>query len=396
MPETVAPSTSAEGEQAVSNVDSGYIQGVMDEAFKSVGGEVEPQPEVKETPKENETPQEEPETPETEPEVEKEEEPKEEEKEAEPEDKTELDPEEKRQNTWNKLKKEAKEAKELREKIPALQKQIEEFEGTRTELNSLRQQLQEAKQTEESIQHELYKSRITATKVFQDKVAKPFQHVEGAAIALAKENSIDENEFMTLLVRGDKKAFKEAISGLDEFDRADAHTMFKDMRIIESERNRLLEHSKVIAQQEEQQARQQHELTFKQTFEKRQAALGEIVPGFTKNVLSLLPEDKRPDMHKIGQEVLTFDKWEPHLQMYGATAAIILPDLIEGNKSLQQELKEAKAEISKLRKGSPKVGSGSVPGTKDKHAEEKINPDVSLDDFAHQASARVRASLGLS
>lgn len=391
MPE-LADLPTSEGEQAVSNLTGDYVQGVMDEAFKSVGGEVETskpkeeaaEPDKQETP---ETPEEEtPETPEAEPEK----------REEKPEAAPELEPEEKRQQTWQKYKAGYKESERLKnEVIPDLQKQLAEFEGTRAERDSLRQQLAEAKTDRETIEHELYKGRVTASRVFQDKVNKPFQNIEAAVQQLAKDNELDGGQFMNLLVAGDKRAFKEFISGLDEFDRNDAHTMFKDMRVVASLRDQLLRDSRAVAEREAQEASQAQTQSLQQALQSRQAAVGEIVPGFTKNILSLLPEDKRPDLHKFSQEVMNIDQWAPHLKMYGGMSALILPELIDNTKALRGQLDEAQKEISKLRKGSPKTGAGSVSSTKDQKEEEKISADTSIEDFAHNITKKIRGSLGL-
>lgn len=388
MPE-LADLPASEGEQAVSNLTGDYVQGVMDEAFKAVGGEVEPSKPKEEIPEPDkhetlETPEEE--APEAEPEK----------REEKPEAAPELEPEEKRQQTWQKYKAGYKESEKLKnEVIPDLQKQLAEFEGTRAERDSLRQQLAEAKADRETIEHELYKGRVTASKAFQDKVNKPFQNIEAAAQQLAKDNELDGGQFMNLLVAGDKRAFKDFISGLDEFDRNDAHTMFKDMRVVASLRDQLLQDSRAVAERETQEAAQVQAQTLQQVFQSRQAAVGEIVPGFTKNILSLLPEDKRPDLHKFSQEVMNIDQWAPHLQMYGGMSALILPDLLDNTKVLQGKLDEAQKEISKLRKGSPKTGAGSVSSSKDQNEEEKISADTSIEDFAHSITKKIRGSLGL-
>lgn len=394
MPE-LADLPTSEGEQA-STVTPNYVSGILDEAFKAAGGEIEPS---KETPKEvspvTPEPVEEPEAP---PEA-----PEGEEPEAEPEKKeeeaaVELDPEEKRQQTWQKYKAGYKESEKLKnEVIPGLQKQLAEFEGTRAERDALRQQIAEAKTEREAIEHELYKGRVTSSRVFQNQVNKPFQNIEAAAQQLAKENELDGGQFVSLLVGGDKRAFKEFIAGMDEFDRNDAHTMFKDMRLVASKRDELLQDSRQVAEREAQEATQQQTQFLQQRFQSRQTALSsEIIPGFTKNILSLIPEDKRPDLQKISQQVLNFDSWEPHLQMYGGMSAVILPELIESAKSLKGQLADAQKEISKLRKGSPKVAGGSVPSSSDAKEDEKISVDTSIEDFAHSITKKIRGTMGMS
>lgn len=392
----IADLPTSEGEQA-STVTPNYVSGILDEAFKAAGGEIEPPQETpKEVTPETPEPTEESDAPlgEEPEEVEAESEKKEEK----PEAAVELDPEEKRQQTWQKYKAGYKESEKLKnEVIPGLQKQLAEFDGTKAERDSLRQQLAEAKTEREAIEHELYKGRVTSSRVFQDKVNKPFQNIEAAAQQLAKENELDGGQFMTLLVGGDKRAFKDFISGLDEFDRNDAHTMFKDMRVVASERDRLLQDSRLVAEREAQEATQQQTQFVQQRLQSRQTALSsDIIPGFTKNILSLIPEDKRPDLQKISEQVLNFDSWEPHLQMYGGMSAVILPELIESAKSLKGQLADAQKEIAKLRKGSPKVAGGSVPSSNDTKEEEKISVDTSIEDFAHSITKKIRGSLGMS
>lgn len=385
MPEVADPPSPQPPSEQEHSVTPDYVGNLMDDVFKSVGGDV---PEKKESPAEV-TPEPEP-TPKVEPEVKPEVEPKE------PEPELEDDDDRKSQETWQRYKRGYKEAEKLKkETIPGLQKQVEEFEGTRTELESLKKQLSEAKQERESIEHELYKGRVTASRIFQDKVNKPFVNIEAAAQQLAKDNQLDPGQLMDVLIKGDKASFKQFISNLDEFDRADAHVMFKDMRIVERNRDQLLQDARSVAEREDTEARQQSEMTSKQILQSRQAAVGEIVPGFTKNILSLLPEDKRPDLHKVSQEVMAFDKWDEHLKMYGGFAAIVLPDLMDNNKALQVQLKEAQSEISKLRKGGPRATGGSPASSKDKAEPEKISADVSYDDFAQKSAKRIMESVGL-
>lgn len=392
MPEVADPPSSQAPAEQEHSVTPDYVGSLMDDVFRSVGGDVseekkpsKEEPEV--APEQEPEPKVEPAEPEVKPE---------DKKDPDPEPEPELDDDDRKsQETWQRYKRGFKEAEKLkRETIPGLQKQVEEFEGTRTELESLKKQLSEAKQERESIEHELYKGRVTASRIFQERVNKPFVNIEAAAKQLAKDNQLDPGQLMDVLIKGDKASFKQFISNLDEFDRADAHTMFKDMRIVEHNRDQLLQDARSVAEREAMEARQQSEMTSQQIIQSRQAAVGEIVPGFTKNIISLLPEDKRPDLHKISEEVMNFDKWEERLKIYGGFSAIVLPDLIDDNKSLKSQLKDAQSEISKLRKGGPRATGGSPASSKDKAEPEKISVDTSYDDFAQKSAKRIMESVG--
>jgi hypothetical protein len=374
-------------------IEESYVSNIMDSVFKGLGGKIEPKVEKEETPVEKDSEKE----PVVESEPEKEKEEVAPEPEVAPAATTDIDPEEKRQNTWNKLKKEAKEAERLRAEREEWIKEKASVESQRSEYEAIKQQLEEVKRERESIDGELYKSRIQSSSVYKDKVIKPYMQIEAAAEHFAKENELDSKEFLSLLVRGDKKAFKESIAGIDDFERFNANTMFQDMRRIEYNRDQLFEDSRATVEREARQAKEQSELSQRQVSEKRAATMQEIIPKFTESVFGLLPEDKRMDLNKVSSEITGFDSWDDNLKMYAGSAAIALPNILESYKAVSSQLKEAKAEISKLRKGAPKVGSGTAPSASKESAQDnKPTAGMSYDEFAKQAAERIRASAGLS
>lgn len=307
------------------------------------------------------------------------------------------DPEEKRQSTWNRLKKEAKEAAALREQLKDFEGTKAEREALKTQLESIRKETEAIKAEREAMESELYRSRIQAHPKFQEQVIKPFNILKEAAEVIAKENELDSEVLFGAIVRGDKKAMYELTSGLHSYDQTQVFDLFKDMRHVVAARDHLLADSKSAAEtfareQEESSKRYANEIS-----ERRNKALNTIVPALAQKVLSVLPESRRKDLDSMRDEVAGFDAWPEEIKMYGGLASVLLPEVLESYQEVQAQLKEAQATISKLRGGTPKVGTKGqpvIPSTtpvKDTTDYSKMTTDS----LAEQAVQRMRQSLGL-
>lgn len=300
------------------------------------------------------------------------------------------------QEKWNLYKQGYKEAQKLKGEIQGLQQKMQEFEGTRTQYEQLQKELSDLKQERESIEGELYKGRVESSRKFQNQVTEPFNTLFKASEIVAKDNDIDHSALFGAIVRGDRKAVKEIVSGIEDYDRFQVYTMFDDMRRVVQARDNLFADSKAtyeadLRSQQEQEKKQATDIQ-----QKRQQHINEIVPALTERVISLLPESRRQDLESMKGEVATFDQWPEEVKMYGGYASILLPEVIESFQETQVALREAQEEIAKLRGSSPKIGNGqpamlSAAPAKDTADYRKMSTDT----LAAQGVARLRQSLGL-
>ena len=235
---------------------------------------------------------------------------------------------------------------------------------------------------------------MTASKIFKDQVATPFNILESVTTELAKENEIATDELFGAIVRGDKKAMKELVSGLDDYDRTKVYRVYDDMRNLVNIRDNMIADSKAAYQADiaaQQEAQKQY---YGQVYQERQEAVNTIVPALQAKVLQLLPENKRRDLAALTEEIVNFDQWKEPIKMYGGFASIVLPDVIDSLKDTQAELATPK-QINRLRWRSKSL-SGAAPVASPHAAPVKDDySKMTVEQLAKQGTNRILQSLGL-
>jgi hypothetical protein len=293
------------------------------------------------------------------------------------------------QHKWDQLKAAAKEAESLKQ-------QLNTFEGTRAELQQLKAEYEAAKAERAGIEGELYRTRVTASKMFKDQVTTPFNILEQVTTDLAKENEIATDELFGAIVRGDKKAMKELVSGLDDYDRTKVYRVYDDMRNLVNIRDNMIADSKSAYQADVAAQQEAQKRYYGQIYQERQQSINQIVPALQEKVSSLLPEAKRKDLAAMANEIADFDSWKEPIKMYSGYASIVLPDVIDSLKEAQTELATAKAEINRLRGGAPKVSQGVTPVASPNVVTPKEDySKMTVEQLAKQGTNRILQSLGL-
>jgi hypothetical protein len=158
---------------------------------------------------------------------------------------------------------------------------------------------------------------------------------------------------------------------------------------IEKRKGELETNSKAAyeASVERQSKEQQDE--YKQYIAQRETAVSEVLPKISEKIFSLLPEDKRPDMNKLQQEVMGYDEWPENLKVYGILGATVLPDLVDQITSLQQQLNESKENNIKLRGGAPAAAGGNSPRTPGETSKSVDYTKIDTDDFVKSLVSRI-------
>jgi hypothetical protein len=128
---------------------------------------------------------------------------------------------------------------------------------------------------------------------------------------------------------------------------------------------------------------------YQQYIAQRETAVSEVLPKISEKVFNLLPEDKRPDINKLQQEVMGYDEWPENLKVYGILGATVLPDLVDQINSLQKQLNETKENNVKLRGGAPAAAGGNSPKSPADAAKSVDYTKVDTDDFVKSLVSRI-------
>jgi hypothetical protein len=111
----------------------------------------------------------------------------------------------------------------------------------------------------------------------------------------------------------------------------------------------------------------------------------------SEKVFNLLPEDQRPDIAKLQEEIMGYDKWPEDLKVYGIAGAAILPDLVDRITSLQSELETVRNENVKIRGGAAPAAGGVAPRSPADANKPVDYTKVDTDDFVKGLVSRIRS-----
>ena len=294
------------------------------------------------------------------------------------------------QQKWNELKAAAKEA-------AVLKQQIAEFEGTKAEYKTLQETYAAALKEREVIESEVYKTRVFASKKFNEQVTKPFDSLASATFSIAKEAELNGEVLFDAMIKGDKKQMLELTASLHPYDQTKVFTMYDKMRELVVTRDNLVADSKSqyeadIKEQEQTKVTQQAN-----RMAERKSALETVIPAITQKIIDILPEADRVDLNSVKDELGNFDAWPENYKVYGVAAATVLPKLVSAYQNINGQLQEAQAEISRLRGGSPKLQAG-VPASSPVSAPVRSSqplPGTTLSQLAKDGTNNILASLGL-
>ena len=256
---------------------------------------------------------------------------------------------------WKELKQAEKELKLAQKELSELKAKGSEFEQTAEEVAELKAQIEEIKQEREAIDGELYMTRVQATREYKQYVTEPLNEIIEGAEFFSARNKIDTGDLIDALqadTNGDPAKLDSLMADWSERDKSKVWTLADNLLQIEKRKGELEQHSKEAYELSMERNQKEQQEQYQQYIAQRESAVNEVLPKISEKVFNILPEDKRPDINKLQQEVMNYDEWPENLKVYGILGATVLPDLLDTVKSLQAELKETKESNIKLRGGS--------------------------------------------
>jgi len=265
---------------------------------------------------------------------------------------------------WKELKQAEKNLKLAQKEIAELKAKGSEYEQASKQLEELRSQIEEIQKERDSIDGELYLTRVQSTKEWKQYVSEPLNEIIENAEFFAQRNKIDTGDLIEALqadTNGDPQKLESLMADWSERDKSKVWTLADNLLQIEKRKEDLEKNSKEAYEISLAKQKEEQEKSVQEYFAQRESAINEVVPKISEKVFSLLPEDKRPDINRLQKEVMNYDEWPENLKVYGILGAAVLPDLIDTVNSLQKELKETRDSNVKLRGGVPSVAGGNSP-----------------------------------
>lgn len=299
---------------------------------------------------------------------------------------------EKEKVRWKELKQAEKDLKLAQKELAELKAKGSEFEQASKEVQDLKAQIEEIKQEREAIDGELYMTRVQATKEYKQYVTEPLNEIIEGAEFFAARNKIDTGDLIDALQadsNGDASKLDALMADWSERDKSKVWTLADNLLQIEKRKSELEQHSKEAYELSMERTQKEQQEQYQQYIAQRESAVNEVLPKISEKVFNILPEDKRPDINKLQQEVMNYDEWPENLKVYGILGATVLPDLLDTVKSLQTELSETKAANIKLRGGVPAAGGGNSPKSPADAAKPVDYTKMDTDDFVKNLVGRM-------
>lgn len=299
---------------------------------------------------------------------------------------------EKEKVRWKELKQAEKDLKLAQKELAELKAKGSEFEQASKEVQDLKAQIEEIKKEREAIDGELYMTRVTATKEYKQYVTEPLNEIIEGAEFFAARNKIDTGDLIDALqadTNGDASKLDALMADWSERDKSKVWTLADNLLQIEKRKSELEQHSKEAYELSMERTQKEQQEQYQQYIAQRESAVNEVLPKISEKVFNILPEDKRPDINKLQQEVMNYDEWPENLKVYGILGATVLPDLLDTVKSLQTELSETKAANIKLRGGVPAAGGGNSPKSPADAAKPVDYTKMDTDDFVKNLVGRM-------
>lgn len=293
---------------------------------------------------------------------------------------------------WKELKQAESELKTAQRELAELKAKGEEYEQAANEVYELKEQLEAIQQEREALDGELYLTRVQSTKEWKQYIAEPLNQIIQDAEFYSQRNKTDAGELINALQadsNGDPAQLENLIADWSERDKTKVWALADNLLQIEKRKGDLESNSKAAYEASMERQNKEQQDQYQQYIAHRESAVSEVLPKISEKVFSLLPEDKRPDMNKLQQEVMGYDEWPENLKVYGILGATVLPDLVDQITSLQKQLNETKENNVKLRGGAPAAAGGNAPKSPTETSKSVDYTKIDTDDFVKGLVSRI-------
>ena len=300
--------------------------------------------------------------------------------------------EEKAKIRWKELKQAEVELKSAQKELSDLKKRGEEFDQQAREVAELKANLEEIQSERDSIDGELYLTRVQSTREWKQYITEPLNGIISDVEYFAKRNQTDAGSLINAIqadVNGNPQELESVIADWSERDKTKVWALADNLLQIENRKADIEANSKAAYdaslenQNKEMQSRQE------QYYAQRESAISDVLPKVAEKVFNLLPEDKRPNSETLKKELMNYDSWPENLKVYGILGATVLPDLIEQINTLKSQLNETKENNVKIRSSSPTVNSGHSPRTPQESRKSVDYSKIDTDDFVKGLVSRM-------
>jgi chromosome segregation ATPase len=295
---------------------------------------------------------------------------------------------------WKELKQAESDLKNAQRELAELKAMGEESQQAAREVAELKEQLEAIQQEREELDGELYMSRVQSTREWKQYITEPLNQIIQDAEFFSQRNKADTGELIDALqadTNGDPAKLENLIADWSERDKTKVWALADNLLQIEKRKSDLESNSKAAYEASMERYGKEQQEQYQQYIAQRETAVSEVLPKISEKVFNLLPEDKRPDINKLQQEVMGYDEWPENLKVYGILGATVLPDLVDQISSLQKELSEAKENNVKLRGGAPAAAGGNSPKSPVEAAKSVDYTKVDTDDFVKSLVSRISA-----
>lgn len=295
---------------------------------------------------------------------------------------------------WKELKQAESDLKTAQKELAELKARGEEYQQAAQEVAELKEQLEAIQQEREALDGELYLTRVQSTREWKQYITEPLNQIIQDAEFFSQRNKTDTGDLIDALQadsNGDPAKLEALISDWSERDKTKVWALADNLLQIEKRKGELEANSKAAYEASMEKYSKEQQEQYKQYIAQRETAVSEVLPKISEKVFSLLPEDKRPDVSKLQQEVMGYDEWPENLKVYGILGATVLPDLVDQISSLQKELSEAKENNVKLRGGAPAAAGGISPKSPTDATKPIDYTKLDTDDFVKSLVSRISA-----
>jgi hypothetical protein len=295
---------------------------------------------------------------------------------------------------WKELKQAEKELKLAQKELTELKKRGEEFETASQEVQKLKEQISEIEKEREALDGELYISLVQASKEYKKFVTEPLNQLFDDVDFYAGRNSVDGGDIMDALeadVNGNPKALEQLLADWSDRDKTKVYQLADNLLAIQKRKGEIESNSKAAYEASAERERAEQDQQRQQYFAQRETAVNTVIPRLSEKVFNLLPEDQRPDIAKLQEEIMGYDQWPEDLKVYGIAGAAILPDLVDRITSLQSELETVRNENVKIRGGAAPAAGGVAPRSPADANKPVDYTKVDTDDFVKGLVSRIRS-----
>jgi DNA repair exonuclease SbcCD ATPase subunit len=295
---------------------------------------------------------------------------------------------------WKELKQAEKDLKLAQKELSELKKRGEEFETASQEVQRLKEQIAEIEQEREALDGELYISRVQASKEYKKFVTEPLNQLFDDVDFYAARNSVDGGDIMDALeadVNGNPKALEQLLADWSDRDKTKVYQLADNLLAIQKRKGEIESNSKAAYEAAMDREKAEQEQQMQQYFAQRETAVNTVIPRLSEKVFNLLPENQRPDIAKLQEEIMSYDQWPEDLKVYGIAGAAILPDLVDRITSLQSELETVRNENVKIRGGAAPAAGGVAPRSPADASKPVDYTKVDTDDFVKGLVSRIRS-----